>query len=364
MEKNQNIEVQLKGPLGQFSLDVAFTVPMKGVTALFGPSGCGKTSVLRSIAGLHKIPGRIVIGTDVWQDKKRFLAPHKRSVGYVFQEPSLFSHLSVHDNLVFGLRRAGEEKHLIAFDEVVQLLGLEKLIHRRPEHLSGGERQRVSIGRALLSQPRLLLMDEPLSALDKQAKEEILPYFERLANHLSLPIILVSHDLSEVERLADHLVSLQQGRVRSSSALSDALIDPHLPFSQSQDSAAILSGMIKQVHEDGITVVDVSGQEILCPGHPLPTGTRVRMRIAARDVSLTRQQPQQSSILNFLPVRITQIHELNEAEVNVHLAAAEHAAFEFVARITKRSAHSLQLAPQEKLIAQIKSVSLTELVTR
>src|SRR5690625_3636449 len=150
MEKNQNIDVQLKGPLEQYSLVPSFTIPMKGFTALFGPSGCCKTSVLRSIAGLNKIPGRIVICTDVLQEKKRFFAPHKRSVGYVFQEPSLFSHLSVHVNLVFGLRLSGVEKHLIAFVEVVQLLGLEKLIHRRPEHLSVGERQRVRNGRSLL----------------------------------------------------------------------------------------------------------------------------------------------------------------------------------------------------------------------
>lgn len=363
MSNQSIIDVQLKGQLGQFALDVAFQVPMDGVTALFGPSGCGKTTVLRSMAGLQKIPGRVAIGTEVWQDKTKFVAPHKRAVGYVFQEASLFPHLSVYDNLTYGQRRVKQKTHLIQLDEVVELLGLHKLIQRQPEHLSGGERQRVAIGRALLSQPRLLLMDEPLSALDRQAKEEILPYFEGLSRHLSIPVILVSHDLSEVERLADYLVSLRQGKVLSASMLSEALIDPDLPFSRNYDSAAVLPGVISKAYEDGIAAIDVLGQQILCPGQRLQPGAPVRVRIAARDVSLTRQPPEQSSILNFLPVRITAMQALNEAEVNVHLAVVGHTDFSFIARITKRSAQALQLQPQEQWIAQIKSVSLTELVT-
>src|SRR5690625_4494812 len=357
------IDVRLKGELGQFSLDVQFQAPMAGVTALFGPSGCGKTTVLRSMAGLQKIPGHIMIGSEQWQGENKFVPPHKRPVGYVFQEASLFPHLSVHENLLYGLRRVKQEQHLIDEDEVISLLGLATLIHRRPEHLSGGERQRVSIGRALLSQPRLLLMDEPLSALDKQAKDEILPYFERLSNHLSLPIILVSHDLSEVERLADYLVSLHQGRVESSTALSAALIDPQLPFSQSHDSAAILSGTIQQVYEDGIVAVNVLGQTILCPGPTLRSGAKVRMRVAARDVSLAKIKPEQSSILNFLSARVTRFQELSPAELNVHLSLIAYPEFNFMARITKRSAEALALQSGDSVIAQIKSVSLTELVS-
>lgn len=356
------IDVQLKGRLGQFVLEVAFRAPMQGVTALFGPSGCGKTSILRSIAGLQKIPGRIAIGPQVWQDKSRFVAPHKRPVGYVFQEASLFAHLSVYENLVYGQRRIKETKHQIHFNEVVELLGLERLIKRRPENLSGGERQRVSIGRALLSQPRLLLMDEPLSALDKQAKEEILPYFERLSRHLSLPIILVSHDLSEVERLANYLIALKDGRVLSAASLNDALVNPELPFSQSYDGAVILAGQIQQVDSDGIVTVDVQGQKILCPGGDLSLGAEVRMRIAARDVSIVREVPSQSSILNYFPARITHLQELNPSEINVHLSMVESTGVSFIARITKRSLKALELELNDIVIAQIKSVSLTELV--
>ena len=357
------IDVRLKGELGQFSLDVQFQAPMAGVTALFGPSGCGKTTVLRSMAGLQKIPGHIIIGSEQWQTEHKFVPPHKRPVGYVFQEASLFPHLSVHENLCYGLRRVKSGQRFIAEDEVIALLGLDDLIDRRPEHLSGGERQRVSIGRALLSQPRLLLMDEPLSALDKSAKDEILPYFERLSNHLSLPIILVSHDLSEVERLADYLVALRQGKVMSSTTLSAALIDPQLPFSQSHDSAAILPGTIEQIYEDGIVAVDVFGQTILCPGPILDSGAKVRMRIAARDVSLVKKKPEHSSILNFLSARVTGFQTLSPAELNVHLSLLAQPEFNFMARITKRSATVLALQRGDHVIAQIKSVSLTELVS-
>lgn len=356
------IDVQLQGMLGQFQLDVNFQVPMHGVTALFGPSGCGKTSILRAIAGLEKIPGRIVIGEQVWQEQRRFIPPHKRPVGYVFQEASLFPHLSVQENLCFGLQRVKHKKPVILLQEVIDLLGLGPFIKRHSTHLSGGERQRVAIGRALLSQPELLLMDEPLSALDKHAKEDILPYFERLANHLALPIILVSHDLSEVERLADHLVALRQGRVLSATPLSDALVDPQLPFSQSEDSAAVWSGVIEQVEDDGMVGVKVSGQTIWCPGPNLGLGAAVRLRIGARDVSLAREQPQQSSILNFLPVRISQVQVLNPAEVMVHLALDGESNLRFMARITRRSAQALQLQTGMKVIAQIKGVSLAELV--
>ncbi len=206
------VEAHFSGRIGGFALDVGFAAPETGVTALFGPSGCGKTTVLRCIAGLERLEyGHFSLSaTEVWQDGFRFLPPHRRAVGYVFQEASLFPHLSVTANLRFGQKRAADRG--IVFDEVVTLLGLSRLLGRVPARLSGGERQRVAIGRALLSQPRLLLMDEPLSALDRISKDEILPYLERLYDALSIPVIYVSHDLAEVERLADHLVLLSAGR--------------------------------------------------------------------------------------------------------------------------------------------------------
>lgn len=363
MNASNYIEVQLQGRLGQFLLDARFQAPMQGVTALFGPSGCGKTTVLRSIAGLQKIPGRISVGNAIWQDRNLFMAPYKRPVGYVFQESSLFPHLSVHENLLYGQRRAKNVTHRIHADEVIALLGLSQLIKRRPENLSGGERQRVAIGRALLSQPKLLLMDEPLSALDSQSKAEILPYFERLSSHLSIPIILVSHDLSEVERLADYLIALRQGKVISSQPLFEALVDPELPFTQSIDSAALFIGEVQKVDNDGIIVVHSQGQELLCTGEPMSPGTKVRIRMAARDISLTKTKPTQSSTLNFLPAKITSFQTLNNSELSVHLTLKNNDNFKFMARITQRSAQQLGLRVHDSVIAQIKGVSLTKLAS-
>lgn len=357
--KSRMIDVCLAGRLGTFSLDVAFQIPMQGITALFGPSGCGKTSILRSVAGLHHIPGNIVVGDDIWQDATQFRPPHKRSIGYIFQEASLFQHLSVRKNLTYGEQRSKGFDTVIRFDDVVDLLGLSHLIDRHPVHLSGGERQRVSIGRALLSQPRLLLMDEPLSALDRMAKDEILPYFEALHTNLSIPIILVSHDIAEVERLADHLVTLRAGRVVSSAPLNLALTNPDLPFGQARDSAAVLPATVLRTDEDGIAALDVLGTEILVVGDGLERGNPARVRIAANDVSIARERPACSSILNLLRAQIVGIEQVGTAEVNVRLSLADRQGFDFIARLSRRSLAKLNLQVGESVIAQIKSVSFT-----
>lgn len=358
-QSQNTIDVRLQGKLGAFRLDVDFRTPMQGVTALFGPSGCGKTSILRSIAGLQHIPGKIVVGTDIWQSDRGFRPPHKRPIGYVFQEASLFQHLSVRKNLTYGQRRSKNPDALIHFDDVVQLLGLSHLVDRDPANLSGGERQRVSIGRALLSQPRLLLMDEPLSALDRMAKEEILPYFEALHANLSIPILLVSHDISEVERLADYLVALRNGQVVSSGPLNLALTDPDLPFGRGRDSAAVLPATVVRNDEDGIAALDVLGTEILVIGNGLDVGRQVRVRIAASDVSISRERPVNSSILNLLSARIVGIDAIGPAEANVRLSLAEQKGFDFMARLSQRSLSRLGLQIGETVIAQIKSVSFT-----
>lgn len=209
--EGRGIEAAFKGRLGAFALDVDLAVPASGVTVLFGPSGCGKTTVLRCLAGLERLPGRLVVAGDVWQDASTFLAPHRRPVGYVFQEASLLAHLSVRRNLLFGFRRAGGEKP-IGLDQVSALLGLEPLLERGVARLSGGERQRVAIGRALLAQPRLLLMDEPLASLDQARKAEVLPYLDRLHEELSIPVIYVTHDAAEAARLGDRMIALRDGR--------------------------------------------------------------------------------------------------------------------------------------------------------
>ncbi len=211
------IACRLKGRLGDFRLDAAFEVPASGVTALFGPSGAGKTTLLRCIAGLERLQGRLVVAGKAWQSETAFVPAHRRPVGYVFQEPSLLAHLSVEGNLRYGLRRFRGEP-AIDFDEAVELLGLASLIGRSTGKLSGGERQRVAIGRALLSQPQLLLMDEPLSSLDADSKSEILPFLERLHARLAVPVIYVSHDPAEVIRLADRLLLMRWGRIEPAPA--------------------------------------------------------------------------------------------------------------------------------------------------
>ena len=206
------INAAFRGRLGNFTLDAAFSVPAAGVTAIFGPSGCGKTTVARCIAGLQRMAdGFCAVDGEAWQDRQSFRPVRRRPIGYVFQEASLFPHLSVRRNLLFGAPKAAGAQ--IAFDEVVELLGLATLLDRSPYRLSGGERQRVAIGRALLSQPKLLLMDEPLAALDHTTRNEILPFLERVHDRLSLPVFYISHDMTEIERFADHLVLMERGRV-------------------------------------------------------------------------------------------------------------------------------------------------------
>jgi molybdate transport system ATP-binding protein len=349
------IEIALAGRLGDFSLDVDVAAPMRGITALFGPSGCGKTSILRAVAGLNRLPGRIRIGGEVWQDGPRLVPTHRRAVGYVFQEASLFPHLSVRDNLLYGARRTKEPVR-IRFDEVVALLGLERLVERDPGHLSGGERQRVAIGRALLSQPRLMLMDEPLSALDRISKDEILPYFEALHAELSIPILYVTHDLSEVERLADHLVILSKGRVTASGALNEVLAQGASPLLSRRDLACVLPGRVLRVDADGIAAVRVEGAELLVVAGKLAADQAVRVRIAAGDVSIARAAGPASSILNALPVTIASLEPLGEAEMLLRLSLGQGAPL--LARVSRRSVDALGLAEGERVVAQVKGVSL------
>ncbi|MDP2805984.1 MAG: molybdenum ABC transporter ATP-binding protein, partial [Gallionellaceae bacterium] len=217
-----NICAHFKMQLDRFALDASFAAPAVGVTALFGPSGSGKTTLLRCIAGLERVAGTLHVNGEIWQDEKTFLPIHKRPLGYVFQEASLFPHLSVRANLEYGYKRIAPDERKVHLEQVVEWLGLSHLIDRNnPTQLSGGERQRVAIARALLTSPRILLMDEPLSALDATSKQDILPYLERLHRELNIPVLYVSHALDEVTRLADHLVLLEKGRVIASGELHE-----------------------------------------------------------------------------------------------------------------------------------------------
>lgn len=364
MSKPATIEVSLAAALGDFNLDVTLSIPADGITVLFGPSGCGKTTVLRCIAGLQNIAGRIAVGNDVWQDtqSRYFRPPHLRNVGYVFQESSLFPHLSVRDNLLFGARRAQTATATpIRLDDIVALLGLGHLMDRSTPALSGGERQRISVGRALLAQPSILLMDEPLSALDRMTKDEILPFFERLHEQLSIPIIYVSHDFGEVERLADTLVLMQKGSIIATGPLQTLQIDPALPLLASPDATVALTAHVVRIDETyALTELDVAGGMLIVPGRHGPPGATRRLRIAASDVSLARTAPTDSTILNCLPARILSIDGSPDApQSNVILALGHDGNGDRIAaRITRKSAVGLELQPGMSVYAQIKSVAL------
>ena len=358
------ISARYAGLVGSFELDVAFDVPMEGITALFGPSGCGKTTVLRCVAGLNRLPGRLAVGGEVWQDDatRTFRAPHERPIGYVFQEASLFPHLSVRGNLLYGHRRALKKGAVdeIRIDDVVDLLGIAPLLNRSTGALSGGERQRVALGRALLAQPRLLLMDEPLSALDGIAKQAILPYFERLHASLSIPVLYVTHDVSELERLADHVVLLQAGRVVVAGPLSDVLLDSRLPIARGSGASTMLEARVCHFDAaDGLTELETDGARLLVPGRVGEIGTTHRLRIAATDVSLAPTSPSVTTILNVVPVRIHEIQGLDEAQMNVVVTVGHRdEGTKLLARVTRRAHRILQLGPGQDAYAQIKAVSL------
>ena len=397
----KTIAAAFRGDLGRFRLDVAFTVPAIGVTALFGPSGCGKTTVLRCMAGLQRLAdGFCAIDGDVWQDRTRFRRPHERAIGYVFQEASLFPHLSVRSNLLYGAPRGASSagEGMVTFDEVLDLLGLEKMLDRLPHNLSGGERQRVAIGRALLSQPKLLLMDEPLSALDRLTKDEILPFLERLHERLALPVVYVTHDMTELERLADHLILLQAGKVVAAGPLNELQSNPALPLATARDAAIGFDATAESYDATyGIVTMRIAGGKLLIPASGIAVGERRRIRIAASDVSLTLEPPKASSILNILPARILsktptgqneiiavltldhdEFRSVRSEVINVidsfklerdaggkpvptfpHPAlSADGAGPRLLARITRRSWEQLKLAEGMPVFAQVKGVSL------
>ena len=359
------IEATFRGTLGAFLLDVAFAAPGYGVTALFGPSGCGKTTVLRCIAGLTRLSGQLKVDGEVWQDDASgtFLKAYQRRVGYVFQEASLFPHLSVRGNLLYGAKRAsdGDSSVSISFDDTVSMLGIGHLLDRAPGALSGGERQRVSIGRALLSRPRLLLMDEPLAALDRLTKEEILPYLEALRENLSIPIFYVSHDMGEVERLADTLVLLEDGRVRAVGPLAELEANTDLPLLRAPEAAVMLEARVTSVDEHyALTSLAVAGGTLVVPGRRGELGRRCRVRIRASDVGFVRGSIPETSVLNHLPVRIVSIaSDGDDAQVNLVAAIGEDGrGARIVGRITRKSRDMLGLEPGVLVYAQIKSVAL------
>ncbi len=343
-----------------FTLDVDLALPGSGVTALFGPSGSGKTSCLRCVAGLETAArGSLVVAGETWQDSERglFLPPHRRALGYVFQDANLFEHLDVRRNLLFGWKRVAPGDRRLALEQIVELLGIEGLLSRMPARLSGGERQRVGIARALLTSPRLLLMDEPLAALDAERKAEILPYLERLTRELALPILYVSHAPDEVARLADHLVLLERGRVLASGPTGAVLARLDLPIALAEDAGVVLEGRVLGHDPDyDLLSLGLPGEQRVLLAHaPLPSGQALRIKVLARDVSLSLER-QHSSILNVLPATVAEIAPTRSpAQVLLRLDLGGAA---LLARITRYSLERLSLQPGSRVWAQLKSVAV------
>lgn len=350
------IEARFRATLGSFELDAEFNLPSHGVTALFGASGSGKTTLLRLIAGLIRAPGSLQVNGECWQDDRSFLPTHRRALGYVFQEASLFPHLSVRGNLEYGWKRVPAAERRIAFDDVVDWLGLATLLDQAPQQLSGGQRQRVAIGRALLASPRLLLMDEPLSALDSASRAEILPYLEQLHRQLELPIIYVSHALDEVARLADTLLLIEAGKITYQGPLVDGLTRLDLPLAHRDTASTVIDTTVVS-HDPAFQLTHVARQGFAfeLPGLHAAPGEPLRVRIAARDVSLTLTMPSQTSILNLLPAQIIELVDDAPGQVLVRLALEDTV---LLARITRKSAHALNLQPGTAVVAQVKSVAV------
>jgi molybdate transport system ATP-binding protein len=353
------IIAQFKLDYGAFALDVDLRLPSSGITVLFGHSGSGKTTLLRCIAGLQHAPqGFLSINGTTWQDSdnKLFLPTHKRSLGYVFQEANLFAHLTVLDNLAYGLKRIAQKPNSDKFRQIVELLGIEHLMERLPERLSGGERQRVAIARALVLNPEVLLMDEPLASLDFKRKQEIMPFLTRLHNELNIPVLYVTHSQQEVAQLADYLVVLDSGKVQAAGLLSDTFSRLDLPLAQDKQASSVWQvKIIAHEAEYHLTHVGFDGGELSLPAINAPLGTLLRIQIHASDVSITLAVAKASSILNILPASITDIIDDEDGQTVVRLQVGSQP---LLARITRKSAQLLALQTGMKVYVQIKGTSI------
>ena len=359
------IEATLRLPRGEFVLDVDLRLPARGVSAIFGPSGCGKTTLLRCLAGLERASGaRIVVGGRTWQDDTAgvFLPPHQRPVGLVFQDANLFAHLDVRGNIEFGWKRLRPERRRIAISDAIAWTGTDALLGRPVAGLSGGERQRVAMARAIAVSPDLLLMDEPLAALDAARKAEILPALERLATHAGIPIVYVSHAISEVARLADHVVLLEAGRQAAAGPVAELLARMDLPLPPGEDAGVVLSGVVGARDAAWhLARLDTAGAQFWTRDVGLAAGARIRLRVLARDVSLSLAPQAGSSILNQIAARVEAISDdVDPAQALVRLRADGDAGVVLLARLTRRSVHALSLAPGQAIWAMVKSVALLD----
>ena len=353
------LHIALQHHLGSFELDVAFEAPA-GVTALFGRSGSGKTTVINAVAGLLRPDrGKVTADGVTLLDTARGvnLPPHRRRIGYVFQDARLVPHLTVRQNMLYG-RWFAPKGTGVSLERIVDLLGIGPLLDRRPGALSGGEKQRVAIGRAILSNPRLLALDEPLAALDEARKAEILPYLERLRDEVHLPILYVSHAMAEVARLANTVVLMEAGRVTAAGPTADILSDPATaPGLGLREAGAILTARVAAHEDDGLTRLDSSAGPLWLPRVSAPLGNSLRIRILAQDVMLATVRPEGISALNIFSATVQDIRQGDGPGVLVRLDFGGEA---ILARITRRSADILALAPGKRVFAILKAVSVAQ----
>ncbi len=354
------LEAKFKMDYPGFTLDMELNLPAKGVTVVFGPSGSGKTTLLRCLSGLDKAPsGYMKIADQVWQDEEIFIPIQERKIGLVFQESRLFPHLNIQENLLYGYQRTLPAERNLHLDEVAQVLNLEALLKRRPEKLSGGERQRVAIGRALLTSPKLLLMDEPLASLDMQLKAEIIPFIKRIVNEFKTPIVYVTHSMNEVLQLVDTMVVLNSGKVENIGSVEEVFSDVRLRevIGDEQLGAVLETSVLEHDEEFGLTRLDFMGQVLNVPRQNIPVGQSLRVHIHSKDVSLsTAPLAGATSVLNILKAKVEKVGVLDPKgySVDIELDAGRP----ILATITRKSLANLNLQPGQPIYAHIKAIKM------
>lgn len=358
------IEASLQLSKSDFQLAASFSVPGRGVTAVFGPSGCGKTTLLRAIAGLEPdTEGSLVVNAQQWLGAQECRAVEQRRVGVVFQNPSLFPHLTVRENLLYGRKRLSKVAKPIEIEELITSLEIEKLLTRYPDGLSGGEKQRVALGRALLAEPKLLLMDEPLSALDQGSRENLMSLLEKFLQNIDIPVFYVTHSSEEVARLADNLILLANGAVLDHGPIQDVLGAVDGELSRSDTAFSVIEGRIANTQLPGLVSVDCGADILLqvpdstaTSGIQYRPGSGVRLRIRARDVSICLEQPRRSSILNILPAVVTElaVQPYNGSRI----VKLDIAGKQLLSKISEYSVQQLELRAGQAVYAQIKSAAL------
>lgn len=358
------IEASLQLNKSDFQLAANFSVPGRGVTAVFGPSGCGKTTLLRAIAGLEPdTSGSLIVNSQQWLSPQQCRPIEERRVGVVFQDPSLFPHLTVQENLLYGRKRLSKVTKPIEIDQLITSLEIDKLLTRYPGGLSGGEKQRVALGRALLAEPKLLLMDEPLSALDQGSRDKLMLLLEKFLQQIDIPVFYVTHSSEEVARLADNLVLLADGSVLDHGPIQDVLGAVDGELSRSDTAFSVIEGKIATTQLPGLVSVDC-GTDILLQvpdststsGMHYQPGSRVRLRIRARDVSVCLEQPRRSSILNILPAVVTELAA--EPYNGSRVVKLDIAGKQLLSKISEYSVQQLGLQAGQSVFAQIKSAAL------